>query len=153
MTAPTTESHYPPTTGKMYSSVAMLDDSTFSAFPPSGLWSGYYLYPHSDVRHRMNMSLTFTPDGTIEGDGIDDVAPFGIQGSFDHATNQATWTKSYVGMHKVEYSGLYDGRRICGDWTLGRYSGGFWIWPSALSQGDSESAELELEQPAELILI
>ena len=30
----------------------------------------------------------------------------------------ARWTKAYVGMHSVEYSGFYCGQVICGDWTL-----------------------------------
>jgi hypothetical protein len=128
-------------------------DSTASNLPPSGPWSGYYLYPHSDVKHRMRMTLTFTSDGKMQGDGIDDVAPFDIDGVFVPATNQAKWTKSYVGMHSVEYRGLYDGRTICGEWMLGGHSGGFWIWPNALSQGETETADIELEQPAELITV
>src|SRR5689334_11902900 len=110
----------------------MPESSSSLRLPPSGPWSGYYLYGHSGERHYMRLGLTFTGDGTISGDGIDDIAPFTIRGSFDGVTNSANWTKSYVGMHSVEYSGLYDGRSICGNWTLLMTTGGFWIWPGSI---------------------
>ena len=125
----------------------MPDDTAVFSLPPSGPWSGYYLYPHNDTKHRMHMNLTFTKDGKIDGDGIDDVALFKIRGLFYRETNQATWTKSYLGMHGVAYCGLYDGRSICGNWTIGRYSGGFWIWPKALSKGEWEAVSVEIEEP------
>jgi hypothetical protein len=110
--------------------------------PPSGAWAGYYLYAHSETRHRMRLSLTFMMDGSIHGEGIDDVAPFVIEGRFDGASSAAYWTKAYVGMHSVEYSGLYCQRVICGDWTLARATGGFWIWPGNLDQSAEEQAEV-----------
>lgn len=110
--------------------------------PPSGAWAGYYLYAHSEARHRMRLNLTFTMDGSIHGEGIDDIAPFAIEGRFDTVMNAACWTKAYVGMHSVEYSGLYCQRLICGDWTLAGATGGFWIWPSRLDQSVEEQAEL-----------
>jgi hypothetical protein len=91
----------------------------------------------------MKLSLAFSIKGTISGDGIDDIAPFTIGGFFDHARNEANWTKSYILRHSVEYHGLYDGRTICGNWTLGSGSGGFWIWPSTLEAADAESADVE----------
>lgn len=99
----------------------------------------------------MRIGLTFTLDGRIQGEGIDDIAPFTIRGFFDAASNQAQWTKSYVGMHRVAYHGLYDGRSICGDWTLEMATGGFWIWPDALE--GKEAIEEELEQPLEAALM
>jgi hypothetical protein len=119
------------------------------SFPPSGRWSGYYLYAHEASKHRMRLGLTFTLDGKIRGEGIDDVAPFTIHGSFDAAVNEANWTKSYIGMHSVEYRGLYDQRTICGNWTLRHLSGGFWIWPDTL--GEHEQLQSEVEQPLELV--
>jgi hypothetical protein len=110
--------------------------------PPSGAWAGYYLYAHSDLRHRMRLNLKFTIDGWIQGEGVDDVAPFLIEGRFDGAMSAARWTKAYVGMHSVEYSGFYCRRTICGDWTLCMATGGFWIWPTALDQSLEEQAEL-----------
>jgi hypothetical protein len=98
----------------------------------------------------MRLCLSFTPDGRISGDGIDDVAPFTIRGSFDRLTNTANWTKSYVRMHSVEYSGLYDGRSICGDWTLIVATGSFWIWPGTIEI--NEALEEEIEVPIEVRL-
>ena len=99
----------------------------------------------------MRLGLTFGPDGKIQGEGIDNIAEFVITGFFDVETNQASWTKAYVGMHRVEYRGLYDGRSICGEWNLFGGSGGFWIWPSALEE--SERLQVELEQPTEAVVV
>src|ERR1700722_774876 len=95
------------------------------AIPPSGPWRGYYLYGHTGPHHHMQLQLTFTTDGTLSGDGTDDVGPFVIDGTFNIATREYGWTKSYVGRHRVEYRGLYDGRSICGDWSLPMMTGGF----------------------------
>jgi hypothetical protein len=114
--------------------------------PPSGGWSGYYLYSLEPGKHRMKMSLAFSVDGGISGDGIDDIAPFTIRGFLDTETNAAGWTKAYIGMHSVEYRGLYDLRSICGNWTLDGYSGGFWIWPDGIAEGERLEVELPVEQ-------
>ena len=95
----------------------------------------------------------FTLGGKIWGEGVDDIAPFVVDGLFDGATNKATWTKAYVRMHKVGYSGIYGQRAICGDWTLGRLTGGFWIWPEVLAQSEEAAAQIELEQPGEPVLV
>lgn len=110
--------------------------------PPSGPWAGYYLYAHSGLKHHMRLNLRFAMDGSIHGEGVDDVARFVIEGRFDVAMSVARWTKSYVGMHSVEYSGIYCQRVICGDWTLGRATGGFWIWPGRLENSAEEQSEL-----------
>lgn len=115
--------------------------------PPSGRWAGYYLYGHGGSRHRMKLTLAFTGNGAIDGDGVDDVAPFVITGQFDLATSVASWTKAYVGMHKVEYSGLYCRRAICGDWTLMSHSGGFWIWPESETDWEQVAEGVEIEEP------
>lgn len=120
--------------------------------PPSGPWTGYYLYGHGGLKHRMRLGLTFTRDGKIRGEGVDDIAPFLIDGSFDGATSEAKWTKAYVGKHTVEYSGVYSQRAICGDWILIGLTGGFWIWPEILEQSEETAAPMELEQPLELVL-
>jgi len=119
--------------------------------PPSGPWRGYYFYGHGGLKHRMRLHLIFVGDGKIEGDGIDDVARFVIAGRFDCSTSQANWTKAYRGMHKVEYAGVYCRHTICGDWTLARLTGGFWIWPDSLAQ--SEFAEEAMETERHLALV
>jgi len=124
-----------------------------SDIPPSGPWVGYYLYGHGGPRHRMKLGLVFTGDGKIQGDGVDDVARFVVDGFFNGATSQAIWTKAYVGMHKVEYAGFYAQRAICGDWTIARFTGGFWIWPEAFGQSDEAAAQIELAEPAPPVLV
>ena len=114
--------------------------------PPSGPWKGYYLYEHGGQKHRMRLNLTFTAEGKIHGEGVDDVAPFLINGRFDFGKSAVSWAKAYVGMHTVEYSGIYCQRSICGDWALARIGGGFWIWPGSLKQSESAEEQAELEQ-------
>jgi hypothetical protein len=128
----------------------MQDRNPSPSLPASGPWSGYYHYAHDTAKHRMKLGLTFALDGKIHGEGIDDIAEFIITGFFDIRTNQASWTKAYIGMHRVEYRGLYDGRSICGEWTVVA-SGGFWIWPNALEE--SERLRAELEEPADVVLV
>ncbi len=99
----------------------------------------------------MRLNLAFASDGRIDGEGIDDIAPFVINGQFDCATSRARWTKQYIALHRVEYSGIYCARTICGDWTLGRGTGGFWIWPASLSESDVVEEQREIELPLELI--
>src|SRR5580693_6256249 len=113
--------------------------------PPSGPWTGYYLYGHAGPKHRMRLGLAFTPDGKIRGEGVDDIAPFIIDGFFNGATREANWTKAYVGMHTVRYSGIYSARSICGNWFLAGLTGGFWIWPEAFTESEEEmTVELAL---------
>ena len=114
--------------------------------PPSGPWKGYYLYDHGGQKHRMRLNLTFSGEGKIHGEGVDDVAPFMIHGRFDFGKSTASWAKAYVGMHTVEYSGIYCQRSICGDWTLARITGGFWIWPRSRKQTEFAEEQAELEQ-------
>jgi hypothetical protein len=95
----------------------------------------------------MRLHLAFDIDGNIQGEGVDDVARFVIAGRFDCRTSGAHWTKTYVGRHSVEYSGIYCQRTICGDWTLLRLTGGFWIWPNSLAQSESAHQQNELELP------
>jgi hypothetical protein len=126
----------------------MADSNTSLGLPPSGPWSGYYLYGLEGPKHHMKLGLMFAPNGHILGEGIDDIAPFTIRGSFDSATNTAGWTKSYIGAHSVEYRGFYDGRTICGNWTLAIVSGSFWIWPRVIEAG--ETLHEEVEAPLEV---
>jgi hypothetical protein len=95
----------------------------------------------------MKLTLAFGANGAIDGDGVDDIALFVITGRFDVATSTAYWTKAYVGMHTVEYSGLYCRRAICGDWTLMGHSGGFWIWPESETEWEHAAGEMEIEEP------
>jgi hypothetical protein len=115
--------------------------------PPSGRWTGYYLYGHGGSRHHMKLTLAFAGNGAIDGEGVDDIRPFVITGRFDVATSAAHWTKAYVGMHTVEYAGLYCRRAICGDWKLWGLSGGFWIWPESESDSQQTDEDVEVNEP------
>ena len=84
---------------------------------------------------------------TVNGAEHANVFPYFI-GVFDTVANAASWTKAYVGMHSLEYHGLYNQRSICGTWNLLGTTGEFWIWPDGM--GQEEESELELEQPVEL---
>ena len=44
----------------------------------------------------MNLMLAFGADGSISGDGIDDIAGFVIDGSFDVRTSEAAWDQVFV---------------------------------------------------------
>lgn len=115
--------------------------------PPSGPWTGYYLYGHNGPRHSMRLHLTFAPGGDIQGEGIDDIASFIVSGGFDPATGSVRWTKAYRGLHTVGYSGIYCSRAICGDWILSGLSGGFWIWPEGEHVAETEVAAAEEASP------
>ena len=130
----------------------MANDPLSLNLPPSGAWCGYYLYPGGGAKHWMKLSLTFAGNGQIDGDGIDDIAPFLIDGVFDHTTGEASWMKSYIGMHRVRYRGSYDQRSIRGVWTLTMAAGEFQIWPGASDQGEEETAHADIEEP-ELVTV
>jgi hypothetical protein len=120
---------------------------TQSAYPPSGPWTGYYLDGPGNSKHRMQLMLEFSIGGNILGDGIDDIALFLIDGSFDATTNQASWKKSYIQMHTVLYSGVYDGHAISGQWDIDGFTGGFRIWPGTSEDGIPETTSVAEEEP------
>jgi len=93
--------------------------------PPSGRWTGYYLYGHGGSRHHMKLTLAFAGNGAIDGEGVDDIRPFVITGRFDVATSAAHWTKAYVGMHTVEYAGCIAGARSAATGSCGASAGAF----------------------------
>jgi hypothetical protein len=125
---------------------------TQPAYPPTGPWTGYYRYGLGSSKHRMQLMLEFSIGGRILGDGIDDIAPFLIDGTFDAATNQASWRKSYIGMHTILYDGVYDGRAISGQWDNDEVTGGFRIWPGTGEDGIAETTSVAEEEP-EAILV
>lgn len=126
---------------------------------PSGPWVGFYNYFPGD-RHRMDLDLVFK-DGSLDGFGVDDVGQFTIKGSYDAASRECSWIKTYPGSHSVYYQGYREGKGIWGRWEIAHNChGGFHIWPRtageaddmALEQEKSESesnaAPVELTQPA-----
>jgi hypothetical protein len=99
----------------------------------------------------MGMALTFA-NGTITGEGKDDIEPFVIRGRYDAKTMECYWTKTYVGAHDVFYRGFREGKGIWGTWEIGQlWSGGFHIWPLAFGADDGEHETNEQEQPADAV--
>lgn len=101
---------------------------------PSGRWIGFYVYPHSPSRHRMDLRLEIK-SGRITGMGIDPVGPFLIAGRV-HEDRRVNWVKTYPGSHDVLYAGFADHNGIWGTWMIRNESrGGFRIWPSQWGEG------------------
>jgi hypothetical protein len=113
---------------------------------PSGPWTGFYNYGVGTGRYRMDLSLAFS-NGTMSGDGVDNVGRFLISGHYDNQSGECSWTKTYIGAHDVYYRGFREGKGIWGLWELTSVSGGFQIWPLG-----EEGAEQEAESVEEPVL-
>ena len=121
---------------------------------PTGAWTGFYLQPDSRRRHGMDLFLEFI-ENRVSGKGHDPVGESTINGAYDLTTAECSWTKQYVGQHRVEYAGQARRRGIVGQWRVpGQpevWSGPFFVWPRAF--GDLQSAfekaflEYELSRP------
>src|SRR5258705_791235 len=84
--------------GRLSNRSIVMSDSP-GKLPPSGPWSGYYLYRWRRDKHRMKLSLFFSASGRMDGDGVDDIARFIISGAFEGSSLEAVFTKIYIGMH------------------------------------------------------
>jgi len=117
---------------------------------PSGPWVGFYNHRPGD-RHRMDMNLTFA-NGSMAGEGNDDVGRFLIKGRYESATRECHWIKSYVGAHDVFYRGFREGKGIWGTWEIAiPYHGGFHIWPRGAEESESQRETAEQVQPVDAI--
>jgi hypothetical protein len=109
---------------------------------PSGPWTGFYNYRPGD-RHRMSLDLTFA-NGTMTGEGNDDIGRFLIKGKYETVTRECHWTKSYLGAHDVFYRGFREGKGIWGIWEIAiQHHGGFHIWPRVEGESALETAQAE----------
>lgn len=117
---------------------------------PSGPWIGFYTYVAHNGRHRMDLALEFG-NGTITGEGTDDIGPFVVRGRYDAKSKECHWTKTYVGMHDVFYSGFRQGKGIHGTWEVGQAAGGFKVWPLASGADGDEAEPEENLQPVEAV--
>jgi hypothetical protein len=117
---------------------------------PSGPWIGFYNYRPGD-RHRMDLQLAFI-NGSMNGDGVDDVGRFLIRGRYDPSNKECYWTKSYVGAHDVFYCGLREGKGIWGTWEITNFAhGGVHIWPRQAGEVGQEASSAEAEKPVNAI--
>lgn len=113
---------------------------------PSGPWTGYYQY-RTGQRGTQDLVLTFE-DGRMSGTGADELGVFRIEGSYNEASREADWLKSYPSGHLVQYRGFREGPvpGIWGTWKIpGSWSGGFHIWP--VLSGSSTSREERTSEP------
>ena len=121
-----------------------MDDDLF----PSGPWTGFYNYTGPEDRHRMDLHLEFVK-GRMAGDGTDNIGLFLIKGSYQAASRECEWTKTYPGSHQVFYRGYREGNGIWGTWEIPPFSrGGFHIWPRRASDGEQAERTTEVEKPA-----
>lgn len=119
---------------------------------PSGPWTGFYHYGAGTSRHRMDLSLTFL-NGTMSGDGNDDLGRFLIAGRYEGKDGECYWTKTYIGAHDVYYHGFREGKGIWGLWELPFFSGGFHIWPLGQEDGEQETKTVAEPEPEEVFAI
>lgn len=120
------------------------------AFFPSGPWTGFYNYRPGD-RYRMELQLTFA-NGSLNGDGSDDIGPFLIKGRYNSTNLECHWTKSYIGRHDVFYRGFREGKGIWGTWEIQtRWRGGFHIWPRRAGDAEESSEFAEQAAPVDVI--
>jgi hypothetical protein len=99
----------------------------------------------------MDLQLTFA-NGTMTGDGIDDVGRFFIKGRYDAASRECYWTKTYVGAHDVFYRGFREGKGIWGTWEITiREHGGFHIWPRQAGEGTEHAETTASEEPVNAV--
>ncbi len=86
-------------------------------------------------------------DGQIEGSGTDIVGPFTFAGDIS-ATGNVILIKQYLGRHRVNYVGKYDGEGLLwGDWNIGPMMG---PWLIRLAAGcRSNVAEIEVLSPVD----
>jgi hypothetical protein len=99
----------------------------------------------------MDLHLSFA-NGNMAGDGTDDIGRFFINGRYDAANRECSWTKTYVGAHDVFYRGFREGKGIWGTWEIGILSrGGFHIWPRQAGEGGAEMERAVSEEPVDAI--
>lgn len=87
----------------------------------SGWWQqqGYGRQPMEELE------LTFE-NGQVSGSGTDIVGDFVFGGVIDNAGIRMV--KQYIGQHKIEYQGVYDGEGVYfGEWNYAGYLGGKWL--------------------------
>jgi hypothetical protein len=95
----------------------------------------------------MDLHLNFA-HGQMSGEGTDDIGPFLIQGQYDPASGECSWTKKYPGSHEVTYSGFAENKGIWGTWEIRPLTkGGFHIWPRHAGNGEHARRRAGVETP------
>jgi hypothetical protein len=139
---------------------------------PSGYWTGFYVYYHSQERHEMLLMLDFI-NGNISGNGHDDVGAFTFEGHYDLTSMTCRFMKHYS-THQIDYHGQIDENGIWGKWYYVYYpgmgideaafnklmselrqqfSGGFHIWPRNKEFSAHEMAVRKLKEEEVIKLV
>src|SRR5262249_28824330 len=94
-------------------------------------------------RPMYNLTLRFE-DGAIEGEGEDCIGAFTFHG-FHDTQGHVSMVKQYLGKHRVEYVGTYDGEgTIFGTWFIPPvWTGPFALRLKAPPRGDAREAASE----------
>lgn len=112
---------------------------------PTGQWNGFYIESQISQRGWMHQYLEFA-ENKMTGEGTDRVGPWTLTGILDPDSQQASWVKSYVGKHDVNYSGKISDKGIVGVWDIrGVTDGPFHIWPQHLTEFDRMYMQEELD--------
>jgi hypothetical protein len=103
----------------------------------SGAWRGYWEQAGFGRQLMHDLTLHFD-GGRIDGSGYDCIGAFAFVGGYDELGG-VYLVKQYVGRHKVEYHGRYDGEgTIFGRWTIGEdWSGSFALSPEKFTVSDA----------------
>jgi hypothetical protein len=108
---------------------------------PSGGWRGYWEQAGYGRQLMEDFTLWFA-QGKVEGSGRDCIGAFTFTGSYDDQ-GLVVMTKQYIGRHRVNYHGSYDGEgTIFGTWSIPPV----WSGPFALTPAQRQPAG---EQPLE----
>jgi hypothetical protein len=99
----------------------------------------------------MDIHLTFA-NGSMTGEGTDDVGRFLFKGRYDSVSRECYWTKSYFGRHDVFYRGFREGKGIWGTWEITiQFHGGFHIWPASAGEGVEHEESATQTEPVDAI--
>ena len=86
-------------------------------------WEGFY--EQFNQQHPVKFqNMTITADGSIQGQGSDDVGGFNISGKISE-DGSVKFEKAYHGKHAVNYAGTLNSGKIIGEWSVQGSKGGF----------------------------
>ena len=85
------------------------------------------------------LQLSFE-DGQVTGAGIDIVGPFQFHGRLEAEGGNVALIKQYLGQHRVDYVGEFDGEgTLHGTWHLGPWDGNWLI--KIVSQAETSAGQ------------
>jgi len=79
-------------------------------------WTGWFEQGGEQNEMKID-SMHLNNDGTIFGDGSDDIGEFTVTGTISDS-NDVEFVKQYTGQHAVNYSGKLEGPKIAGNWEI-----------------------------------